>query len=73
VDNTKGEASAIEAPEQAETGELSNPFDGVVRDHTVAWQHVSAAYGITFLLLFGYVAAVTFRLRNPSKTRTSSE
>ena len=42
---------------------VEQPFDGVVRDHTVAWQHVQGAYGISFVLLFGYVAVITFQLR----------
>ena len=42
---------------------IEQPFDGVVRDHAVAWQHVQGAYGISFVLLFGYVAVVTFQLR----------
>ena len=41
----------------------SNPFDGKVTDHAMAWSHVTAAYGISLGILCVYVAVVNFRLR----------
>ena len=41
----------------------SNPFDGKVTDHSMAWSHVTAAYGISLGVLCVYVAVVNFRLR----------
>ena len=67
-------AGAAEEPTPAQvlsSGESlpDHPFDGVVRDHSVAWQHVSAAYIITFALLFGYIAVVTFLLRKHTRKK----
>ena len=68
-------SAELEFPKEASTpaadlaaGESlpDHPFDGVVRDHAVAWQHVSAAYLITFALLSGYILVVTFLLRRHS-------
>lgn len=44
--------------------EDSNPFDGRVTDHSMAWSHVTAAYGISLGILFTYIAVVSFRLRS---------
>jgi len=41
----------------------SNPFDGKVTDHSMAWSHVSAAYGISLGILCAYILVVNFRLR----------
>jgi hypothetical protein len=41
----------------------SNPFDGKVTDHSMAWSHVTAAYGISLGVLCAYVAVVNFRLK----------
>jgi len=41
----------------------SNPFDGKVTDHAMAWSHVSAAYGISLAILFSYMVVVSVRLK----------
>lgn len=41
----------------------TNPFDGKVTDHAMAWSHVSAAYGISLAILFSYMVVVSVRLK----------
>ena len=41
----------------------SNPFDGKVTDHAMAWSHVSAAYGISLAILVSYMVVVNVRLK----------
>ena len=56
----------IDAPPQTDAATEttdSNPFDGKVTDHSMAWSHVTAAYGISLGILCAYVAVVNFRLR----------
>ena len=69
----KPETATSDTPLETHTeAVVEQPFDGVVRDHTVAWQHVQGAYGISFVLLFGYVAVVTFQLRKVAAKKGAS-
>ena len=55
---------------QTEVVPGNNPFDGKVTDHSMAWAHVNAAYGITLAILFIYILVVSLRL---SKARQAQE
>jgi len=58
------DTESTESTEVTETVETqgTNPFDGKVTDHSMAWSHVSAAYGISLAILLTYIVVVSTRL-----------
>ena len=58
--------------EQVETTTGENPFDGKVTDHSMAWAHVNAAYGISRAILLVYIVVTSVRLAGFRRSQEKS-